>query len=59
VQKHINKCFEGITSLEFNGDNVTGMYSAEKEFIKFNKAINVVEGDRKGNVEKWLLDIER
>ena len=32
-----------------------GMISAEKEDVKFLKPINVVEGDNKGNVEKWLL----
>lgn len=35
------------------------MLSSEKESVKFNKPIDVNEGDRKGNVEKWLLDIER
>ena len=34
------------------------MISAEKENVKFNKKINVNEGDRKGNVEIWLLEIE-
>ena len=34
------------------------MISAEKEKVKFNKAIDVNEGDKKGNVEKWLSEIE-
>lgn len=34
------------------------MISAEKENVKFIKKINVNEGDRKGNVEVWLLEIE-
>ena len=34
------------------------MISSEKENVKFNKKINVNEGDRKGNVEVWLLEIE-
>ena len=34
------------------------MISSEKENVKFNKRINVNEGDRKGNVEVWLLEIE-
>ena len=34
------------------------MISSEKESVKFNHSIDVNEGDRKGNVEKWLLDIE-
>ena len=59
VQKHINKCFEAINALEFlNGEEVVAMISAEKEKIKFNKGINVNEGEKKGNVERWLYEIE-
>lgn len=36
VQKHINKCFEAINLLKFEGEVVTGMISAEKEEVKFN-----------------------
>jgi dynein heavy chain len=35
------------------------MISAEKESVLFNTMIDVNEGERKGNVEKWLLDIEK
>ena len=34
------------------------MISAEKEKIKFITTINVNEGEKKGNVEKWLGEIE-
>lgn len=34
------------------------MVSAEGETVEFNGKIDVNEGDRKGNVEKWMLDIE-
>ena len=34
------------------------MVSPEKEAIDFVTKINVNEGERKGNVEKWLLEIE-
>ena len=34
------------------------MISAEAENVKFNHSINVNEGEKKGNVEKWLGDIE-
>lgn len=37
VQKHINKCFEAINALQFNGDDVIGMVSAEKEAVRFIK----------------------
>ena len=34
------------------------MISPEKERIKFIKAVDVNEGEKKGNVERWLLEIE-
>ena len=55
----MDKCFEGISKVIFNDtDCVTGMISAEGEEVPFLKKIDVNEGDRKGNVEKWMLDIE-
>ena len=55
----MNKCFEGINAVQFD-DNlcVYGMVSEEGETVQFLNKINVNEGDRKGNVEKWMLDIE-
>ena len=37
---------------------VSGMVSMEKERVTFSKKVDVNEGDKKGNVEKWLLEIE-
>ena len=55
----MDKCFEGISKVQFNDeDNVYGMVSAEQEIVGFLKKIDVNEGDKKGNVEKWMLDIE-
>jgi dynein heavy chain len=34
------------------------MISAEAEVVGFLKKIDVNEGDKKGNVEKWMLEIE-
>jgi dynein heavy chain len=34
------------------------MISAEREKVTFSKSINVNEGEKKGNVEKWLSEIE-
>ena len=34
------------------------MISAEKEEVDFLKKIDVNEGERKGNVEIWMLEIE-
>ena len=41
VQDHLNKCFEGITRLNFEPetDNIKGMYSAFGEYIEFDKAV--------------------
>jgi len=59
VQAHMDKCFEGIAKVVFNDDdNVLGMVSAEKEVVDFQKKIDVNEGDKKGNVENWMLEIE-
>jgi len=35
------------------------MASMEKEKVAFVRSIDVNEGDRKGNVERWLLEIEK
>jgi dynein heavy chain, axonemal len=59
VQAHMDKCFEGISKVMFTEqDHVYGMISAEKEEVLFLKSIDVNEGDRKGNVEIWMLEIE-
>ena len=41
-----------------DADEVTGMISAEGEQVMFNKKVDVNEGEKKGNVEKWMLEIE-
>ena len=59
VQKYMEKCFEGINRLIFNEQEIVeGMISADKESVPFKKTIDVNEGDKKGNVEKWMLEIE-
>ncbi|KAJ3286989.1 Dynein heavy chain 7, axonemal [Borealophlyctis nickersoniae] len=58
VQPHLKKCFEGVNSLEFEpNQDITGMYSAQKEFIKFTNTVST--NDAAGAVERWLLDVER
>jgi len=55
----MNKCFEAIETILFNENlEVTTMVSAEKEQIDFLKPINPNEGNKKGNVEKWLAELE-
>jgi len=56
----MDKCFEGIQKVMFSDKmEVFGMISAEGEEVLMNTKINVNEGDKKGNVEKWMLEIER
>ncbi|KAI9347975.1 dynein heavy chain and region D6 of dynein motor-domain-containing protein [Zopfochytrium polystomum] len=58
VQPHLKKCFEGINSLEFDASlDILGMYSAQKEYVKFLGPISTAEAA--GAVEKWLLDVEK
>ena len=55
IQKHISKIFEVniykqfINLLDFNSqEEVLGIYSIEKEHVKFNKSIDVNEGEKLG-----------
>jgi dynein heavy chain len=34
------------------------MVSAEGEVVQFESKVDVNEGEKKGNVEKWMLEIE-
>lgn len=55
MQRHINKCFEAIAQLQFTPQqHVSAMISAEKERVDFLKNVDVNEGEKKGNVERWL-----
>jgi dynein heavy chain len=58
VQPHLKKCFEGLNGLEFDDMlDILGMYSAQKEYIKFNQPVSTVEAA--GAVEKWLVQVEK
>ncbi len=37
---------------------VSGIVSMEKERVDLCKKIDVNQGEKKGNVQKWLLEIE-
>ena len=57
VQPHLKKCFEGIARLHFDGEKkIHAMYSKEEEKVPFTKIIDPVLA--KGNVEKWLVEVE-
>nr|XP_033782541.1 dynein heavy chain 1, axonemal isoform X1 [Geotrypetes seraphini]XP_033782544.1 dynein heavy chain 1, axonemal isoform X1 [Geotrypetes seraphini]XP_033782545.1 dynein heavy chain 1, axonemal isoform X1 [Geotrypetes seraphini]XP_033782546.1 dynein heavy chain 1, axonemal isoform X1 [Geotrypetes seraphini]XP_033782547.1 dynein heavy chain 1, axonemal isoform X1 [Geotrypetes seraphini] len=55
VQPHLRKCFENIARLLFQEDlQITHMYSGEGEEVMLSSAIYPT-----GNVEDWLLEVER
>ena len=59
VTKYLSKCFSGVNSLEFRNKNeIVKVISAEGEEIDLNKPIRVDEGEKRGNVEKWLAELE-
>merc|ERR1719443_250545 len=70
VQPHMNKAFEGIAKVRFTDSSgkttndakdaeiISAMISAEGEEIELFNKVNVNAGDNKGNVEKWLLQVE-
>jgi dynein heavy chain len=70
VQKYMIKCFEGISSLVFDGDmNIEAMKSPEGELVKFGNVIQTTKMEENEetneiveivrNVEDWLNDVEK
>lgn len=59
VQPHLGKCFEGINKVHFESDaKISKIISAEGEVINLDRVIDPETPANKGNVEKWLLDLE-
>jgi dynein heavy chain, axonemal len=60
VQPHLSKCFEGINKVSFEADlKISSMISAEGEVVKFDHTVDPESSGNKGNVEKWLLELEQ
>ena len=59
VQPHLGKCFEGINKVKFESDlKITELISAEGEIVRMDKPVDPENPANKGNVERWLLEIE-
>ncbi len=66
MKPHLGKCFEGIANVKFRGDSngnkedvlITHMVSTEGETVEFLVKTDPEKGSNKGNVEKWLLEMQ-
>ena len=61
IQKHINKCFEGINQLEFNEfSQITQIISPESEIITLKSPITLLDisTNFQLKVENWLSELE-
>jgi dynein heavy chain len=58
----MDKLFEGIARVKFTErEEVYAMISAEQEEVPFDPKdnVDVNEGNKKGNVEVWMVEIEK
>jgi dynein heavy chain len=59
VQPHLGKCFEGVNKVFFEPDlKISRLISGEGEEIQMDKPVDPETPNNKGNVEKWLLELE-
>jgi dynein heavy chain len=60
VQPHMNKAFEGIAKVRFDGNNaiIEAMTSMEGESVDFQTQVDVTKPGNAGAVERWLLEVE-
>ena len=59
VQPHLGKAFEGLNQVKFEKDlKITQMISGEGERVDLNSPVDPESTANKGNVERWLLELE-
>jgi len=60
VVPFLSKCFDGLTSLTITSpkQEITHILSSSNEQIELLRPIDLREGDKKGNVEIWLSELE-
>lgn len=60
VRDHLSKCFEAIEDVVFTDAlHIVTMISPEKERVDLIKRIDVNEGNNHGNVDLWMLELEK
>jgi dynein heavy chain len=60
VQPHLGKCFEGVVKVKFEDDlKISTVISSEGERVDLDQIIDPESKANKGNVEKWLLELEQ
>eukprot|EP01022_Parablepharisma_sp_SALTPOND_P021165 TRINITY_DN4086_c0_g1_i1.p1 TRINITY_DN4086_c0_g1~~TRINITY_DN4086_c0_g1_i1.p1 ORF type:complete len:4151 (+),score=615.43 TRINITY_DN4086_c0_g1_i1:13469-25921(+) len=61
VEPYLSKCFDQMSSLEITQpkQEVVSVLSASNEEIELLRPLDLREGDKKGNVEMWLQELER
>jgi len=52
------RIFGSISDLTFDDGKIMTFKGITQEEIKLNKTVNPNDGENKGNVEKWLKDLE-
>lgn len=60
MQDHLSKCFEAIDKVVFTEKmEIVAMTSPEREQMDLIEKIDVNEGERKGNVDIWMGELEK
>jgi len=52
------RIFDSISDLTFEDSKIMSFKGMTHEEVRLNKTVNPNDGENKGNVEKWLKDLE-